>query len=114
MILRDNACPPTEYDTQFFEHMVESMAVSYHKYGAIADAYPDKVDAMSSLRQRLWDYGKTGNMDYLIDIANFAMIEFMRPKHPDAHYEPGDSDSSPGRTTPSGVVTHRSNTDIRE
>jgi hypothetical protein len=114
MILRDFGCPPTEYSTAFFEYMVKSMEVSFYKYGAIADGFPDKLDAMASLRQRILDYARTGNMDYLIDIANFAMIEWMHPKHEEAHYEPGDSDTSPGRTTPSGVVTHRSNSDISD
>lgn len=37
-----------------------------------------------------------------MDVANFAMIEFMLPRHPDAHYRPTDSHESPGRTRTDG------------
>ena len=32
----------------------------------------------------------------MIDVANFAMIEYMYPRHPNAHFEATDSDASPG------------------
>jgi hypothetical protein len=35
-------------------------------------------------------YEESGNTDYLVDVANFAMIEFMHPSHPDASYKPTD------------------------
>lgn len=84
--------------------MVNRMAVSFHKYGAVADAYPSKVDAVESLRQRLQKYEETGNTEWLIDAANFAMVEFIRPSHPDAHFKGTDSSESPGRTKLDGLV----------
>lgn len=41
-------------------------------------------------------YIKTHNTDWLVDIANFAMLEFMFPAFSDAKYQPTDSDQSPG------------------
>lgn len=88
------------------------MAVSYHKYGKVTDAYPGKVDALESAQQRLKLYEQTGNTEYLIDAANFMMIEFMRPAHPRAHFEATDSDGSPGRVSASGKVTKKRNHEI--
>jgi hypothetical protein len=87
--------------------MIDRMAVSYHKYGAVADGYPDRVDAMASLKLRLDRYAETGNTEFLIDAANFAMIEFMHPRHPAAHFRPTDSDESPGRLTTSGNLNRK-------
>ena len=87
--------PDTEFSQQFLQGMLDRMAVSHAKYGALALAYPYKVDAMRSLQTRLDKYYATGNTEYLMDAANFAMIEFMRPSHTDAHYTP--TDRSPGR-----------------
>lgn len=70
--------------------MNQAMTVSYHKYGPVKDAYPHKVNAIASLEQRLKLYKKTHNADYLIDIANFSMIEYMRPSHDDFHDSPTD------------------------
>lgn len=90
--------PDTEYSIPFLQGMVDRMAVSFAKYGPVAEAYPGKVDALESLRVRLEKYAATGNTEYLMDAANFAMIEFMRPAHPRAHYRPTTERESPGRT----------------
>jgi hypothetical protein len=89
---------PTEVSHQFMQGMADRMAVSYHKYGAVAEAYPVKVDAIESLKDRLFMYRRTGNTEWLIDAANFCMIEFMCPAHENAHFESTDSDASPGRS----------------
>lgn len=103
----------TEFNEQFIEGMRERMVVSYYKYGKVADAFPEKVDAIGSLMQRLREYAKTGNTEYLIDAANFAMIEFMLPRHAQAHFKPTDDSGSPGRIAlKTGRVDARPNDEI--
>jgi len=87
----------TEISERFLDGMRARMAVSYHKYGPVAEGYPDRVDAIACLGERIRKYQETGNVEWLIDVANFAMIEFMHPRHKEAHYRPTDSDESPGR-----------------
>lgn len=99
----ETACPHTELSKPFLKGMLDRMGVSFHKYGAVAEAYPAKVDAIASLKTRLERYEQDGNTEWLMDVANFAMIEFMHPAHPQAHYDPQDSDTSPGRTRHNGV-----------
>ncbi len=82
--------PASEVSREFVDRMDASMLVSYHKYGKVADAFPHKVNAIASLDKRLRLYKETGNADYLIDIANFAMIEFMQPAHEEFHDDPTD------------------------
>lgn len=72
------------------------MLQSHYKYGWVSDSYPELVDAIACLEQRLELYKKDGNIDHLIDVANFAMIESMHPRHPNAHFERLSSDQSPG------------------
>lgn len=105
-------CPESEFSLEFVQGMANRMAVSYHKYGAIADAYPNRVDAVASLKQRLEKYAETGNTEFLIDAANFAMIEFLCPAIPDATFTPTDSDASPGRTTTDGLTSFSKNNEI--
>lgn len=88
--------PIGEVSPRFLQGMSDRMAVSFEKYGSIALAYPDDVDAIASLKTRLERYEEDGNLEWLMDIANFAMIEFMLPRHPQAHYDP--EAASPGRT----------------
>lgn len=94
--------PVTESDADFHVRMLEAMMVSYHKYGRVADAYPLKFEATSDVRARMSEYRKTGDKQFLVDAANFAMIEAMHPARSDAHWGRNDVDTSPGRTTASG------------
>ncbi len=87
----------TEVSEEFIRGMRDRMVVSFHKYGPVADAYPDKVDAIGSLMDRLRSYSMTGNTAYLMDAANFAMIEFMLPNHHNAHFAGTDDEDFPGR-----------------
>ena len=95
----------TQYDPKFWEGMVARMEMSWFKYGDFRDGYPHKIDAIASLNQRLDKYAETGNTEFLVDAANFAMIEFMAPRHPKAFFKSTDSDESPGRTSVHGRVS---------
>lgn len=77
----------TEYSEQFDTLRKNRMEVSFHKYGPIKVNYGEKlVSGIGNLEKRLELYKETGNTEYLCDIANFAMIEFMYPQHPGAHF----------------------------
>lgn len=89
--------PDSEFSEAFAQGMLDRMQMSYFKYGLVEDAYPSKVDAIKSLKKRLEKYEADGNTEWLMDVANFAMIEFMRPRHPQAHFKSTDSHESPGR-----------------
>lgn len=94
---RNVRAPASEVSEEFIQGMRNRMAMSYFKYGAVRDAYPHKVSALESLRKRLANYEETGNTEWLMDVANFAMIEFMCPAHHRAHFRATDSKESPGR-----------------
>lgn len=102
----------TEFSEVFVQGMRDRMLVSFYKYGPVAEAYPHKVNAITSLTDRLRKYAETGNTEFLMDAANFAMIEFMFPAHPNAFFEGTDSDQSPGRRSKRGTVDHRSNVEV--
>jgi hypothetical protein len=99
----------TQVSKTFLDGMVARMEMSFFKYGDVAEAYPHKIDAMASLKQRLKRYHETKNTEFLIDAANFCMIEFMFPRLPGAFFTPTDSDQSPGRITTLGIETDRPN-----
>jgi hypothetical protein len=106
--------PDTEFSERFVQGMRDRMGVSYFKYGPVAAAYPSRVDAIESLKRRLDKYAEDGNAEWLMDVANFAMIEFMHPRHAGAHFRATDSDESPGRVWNSGAVNDSANTVTQE
>lgn len=83
----------TEYSERFDKLRQQAMEVSYYKYGPIKQNYQKHkcMDAIGNLKRRLEEYEKTGNTEFLVDVANFAMIEFMYPEREGAYYKATDS-----------------------
>ena len=87
----------TEFSREFVDGMRNRTEVSYHKYGPVADAVAHGAKFVEALEKRLTQYKETGNTEWLIDVANYAMFEFMYPSHKQAHFRATDSDESPGK-----------------
>lgn len=85
-----------DYSDEFDELRKNRIVQSHYKYGWMSDNYPHIADAVKCLEERLELYKKDGNKEWLVDVANFAMIEFKCPKHPNAHFEATSSEKSPG------------------
>jgi hypothetical protein len=106
--------PKTEFSRAFIQRMIDRMCFSFFKYGKVEDAYPHKLNAIETLKLALKAYEEDGNVERMVDAANYAMIEFMRPKHPKAHWKATDSSSSFGRAWNTGHIGQDSNTHQRE
>lgn len=85
-----------DFNFKFINSMKNAIETSYYKYGNAHKTYPELAQAYRCIQERLELYLKTHNTEYLVDIANFAMIEFTYPSFDDAKYTPTDSDQSPG------------------
>lgn len=106
--------PQTQYSIPFMQGMVNRMLTSYHKYGHIADA-AELTDFTKQIIIRLEKYLETGNTEWLMDVANYAMMEYMHPSHEDAHFRATGADESPGRVDKQGRRTYsKHNLDFRE
>lgn len=60
------------------------------RYGLLRDKGESGYDMVGSLKRRVEMYKETGNVEYLADVANLALLEFEHPSHPDAHFEQQD------------------------
>ena len=70
---------------------------SHYKYGSVRNNFGDLggVDAIRTLKMCLEKFEQTGNTEYLLDVANYAMFRFMFPREGE-FYKPTDSDGSAG------------------
>lgn len=85
-----------EYSVEFDMRRQNAILVSYHKYGPSKENFkPGMVDAIGSLKKNLKKFEETGNTEYLIDIANYAMFRYMYPQGNES-YRPTDSNQSAG------------------
>lgn len=93
-----------DFSEEFIVKMKNAIEMSHHKYGWASKTYPELAQAVKCIQDRVDAYNKTHNKDYLVDIANFAMLEYLYPMYSDAHYTPGDSDKSVGL---GGVISYK-------
>lgn len=71
----------TEYSEKFDDIRKGLIEQSYYKYGPAAKNFKrGYVDAIGSLKMCLNKFEETKNLEYLADVANYAMFRFMFPK----------------------------------
>lgn len=77
----------------FIDGMAARLALGWMKYGKRDNA---RVvwNHRATLKDVLAAYDEDGNMEHLIDAANYCLLEFGRPSHPKAHYKETDGDES--------------------
>lgn len=85
-----------EYSTEFDKLRKSRVEVSFYKYGAARDNFGSgRVDAIGSLELCFDKFKKTGNTEYLLDVANYAMFRYMFPL-PGEYFKTTDSNESAG------------------
>ena len=85
----------TEYSAQFDVLRMNRMVHAFFKHGpVVTNNEHGLIDSVKSLEAWLAMYKRTGNTEYLVDVANFAMVEFMQPQHPQAHFDAMDDGKS--------------------
>ena len=100
---------PKEYSDRFDELRQNRVNVSYYKYGSAADNFGMRlVNALESHDLCIKKYLETGNIEYLCDVANYLMFEFMYPQKKDAFFRATDSSESAGI---SGISVNEMNKD---
>jgi hypothetical protein len=67
-----------------------SFIMSHHKYGEPKDNYGRDTcpnSALKNLKAQIEYYETTGNLDGLVNVANYAELEFQYPSVPNAHLD---------------------------
>lgn len=77
-----------QFSEDFVRKMKARVFVGFHRYGQSKQyAETNQYDIIETIKARLKLYQDTGNQEHLVDAANFIMIEYMYPQHPNAHFE---------------------------
>lgn len=86
----------TDYSLQFDEKCKTLVVQSHYKYGRAGRNFAaGNVDAIGSLEKCLAKFKETGNTEYLLDVANYAMFRYMWPQSGE-YFKHTDSDESAG------------------
>jgi hypothetical protein len=99
-----DSVPKDQISEQFLQGMLDRMAFGFHNYGHVKLNANRNYDVPKSLRLRMKKYRLTRNTEFLMDVANFAMMEFMQPKYRGATFTPTTKRESPGAVTMTGKI----------
>jgi hypothetical protein len=78
-----------QFSEDFIRKKKARVFVGYHRYGPNTQYAQKKLEykILDTVRKRLDEYERTGNQEHLVDAANYLMIEYKAPQHPNAHFE---------------------------
>jgi len=76
-----------------FEKMCRNrLLIGGYRYGELHTESSKSCASVGDIRKRLDLYEKTGNLECLVDAANYVMLEFTYSKHKNAHFKASDDE----------------------
>ena len=78
---------PLPFSPEFLQRMVNRLIVGGHRHGENGA----RQDYLKRLRGAARRYEETGNVEFLVDVANYALLEAHYPLHQNAHFKCTDS-----------------------
>lgn len=79
----------TTWDETFLKYMFNRLIMGRLRYGPKSPNAP-AYDYAKSIAGKIRLYMETGNTEYLVDIGNYAMLEFRFGAHPNKHFSATD------------------------
>ncbi len=84
----------TEWSPEFEKLMRNRLLMGALRYGVMGHgSVPEnkpQYNRIESIRKRLKFFEESGNAEWLVDIANMALLMFEERQHPNFHFEAGD------------------------
>jgi len=95
---RDNELPTYEeilesIQTPEFNRLADNKLIQgFYRYEKAGDCFKPKTnyDFLQAMKNKIARYEETHNLELLVDIANYARLEFRKPSFTDAYYENED------------------------
>lgn len=82
------ALQQSEWSPEFERLMRNRLLMGALRYGVLA--YKRKVgrkwDLLGAVKKKIQLYEQTGNTEYMVDIANYCLLEFECGYHPNKHF----------------------------
>jgi len=81
----------TTWDERFLDLMRNRLYMGRLRYGS-KRATTVRYNYTKSVADKIAKYEATGNCEFLVDIANYCMLEFRHGQHPNRHFAATDDD----------------------
>lgn len=79
-----------QWSDLFEKYMRNRLMMGGLRYGVFGQKGKPKYNSIESIKRRIEQYEKTGNTEFLVDVANLCMVEFVEGVHPNKHFSATD------------------------
>ena len=69
---------------------INRLVMGTFRYGRRSDSKNNHYDSVESIDRKIKKYKKTHNLECLIDLINYCVLEFNSPSFPDSNFESED------------------------
>ena len=83
----------SQWSSEFEQLMRNRLLMGAFRYGTFIEQKTKPRNNPDGIERHLEEYRKTENAEHLVDIANLALVEFVRPSHPNFHFKAIDDGS---------------------
>lgn len=80
----------TQWSPKFESCMRNRLIIGALRYGLMHKEGKPKYDRMDAIKKKVDKYIETGNDECLVDIGNYALLEFEEGTHPKKHFRSTD------------------------
>lgn len=80
----------SEWDDHFEQLMRNRLVMGAIRYGRIGVVGKPQYDRVTSMIKRLQKYADNGNKEFLVDVANLCLLEFVECNHSKQHFHAVD------------------------
>jgi hypothetical protein len=95
--------PKDQINIEFIQGMLDRMAVGFYNYGHMRRQH-NRPDNLRCKELRIDKYKETKNTEYLMDDANYSMMEFTVPSLEGAFFKTTEKHESPGAVVDGRLV----------
>ena len=82
-----------QWSDEFEQLMRNRICMGAMRYGGMKKVIQPYGFNTVQIRKRLELYEKTGNAEHLVDVANFALVQFVQQTHPNHHFKSIDREN---------------------
>lgn len=98
-----DSVPLDQINIDFLQGMLDRMAMGFHTYGHMRRQH-NRPDNLRCKELRIEKYRNTKNTEFLIDDANYSMMEFTFPGIEGAFFKATEKHESPGAIVDNRLV----------
>jgi hypothetical protein len=81
------ALQQSQWSSEFESLMRHRLLMGAFRYGTFDEQKHARRNNPEGIERHLREYLETGNAEHLVDIANLALVEFVRPSHKNFHFK---------------------------